>query len=48
MISEAAARATTSERRRAGRAERAKNGNSAHANAGSIGPSALDREDSDA
>ena len=33
------------ERRRAGRAERTKNGNSARANAGSIGPSALDRED---
>ena len=39
--------AAANERRRAGRAERAKNGNSARANAGSIGPSALDREDRD-
>ena len=39
---------TTYRSERAGRAERAKNGNSAHANAGSIGPSALDREDRDA
>eukprot|EP01043_Picozoa_sp_COSAG02_P134611 COSAG02_NODE_72783_length_181_cov_25.890244_1_plen_60_part_11 len=40
-------RATTAPRtrRRAGRAERRKNANSAHADAGSIGPSALDRED---
>ena len=37
-----------SERHRARRAERAKNGNSARADAGSIGPSALDREDRDA
>ena len=52
MISERSARPAggdqRTQRRRAGRAERTKNGNSARANARSIGPSALDREDKDA